>query len=236
MIASDGWANTGKTEFAWSSPGPIIHLCLDRGHDAALDNANPPATRSSDVAYDVIKVPMASQAEDFVKYWQEFYDKFRNSINNPDCRTVIVDGDSDSWELQRLAAFGKLDKVPPHKYTEVNAARRALYARAFDSRKVCIFTSKLKEEYETVTNKKGEEIRQKTGKDKRQGFDDHDYLFALQLRHLYKPASREWGVRILRCKADTSVEGYELWNEECNLSTVLQTCYPKVPLQDWGYR
>lgn len=232
LIGTDGWSNTGKSEFTMSAPGPGIQLCLDRGYEAMLDNPNPPKSRRDDYAFKVIHVPLATQAEDFARYWKDFYAEYRKALDNKDARTVVIDGDSDSWELQRLAEFGKLTQIPPIKYATVNASRRAMIARAFDSGKIVIFTNKLKDGYASqVAGDK--EVRVKTGTDERQGFADQDYLYQVQLRHLYKDGN--FGVRIMRCKSDTSIQGMELWGEDCNFQSLVQTIYPAVPLSDWGY-
>lgn len=238
LIGSDGWPNTGKTEFGWSMPEPIMTIVLDRGYEAALDNPNPPNTRGRDIAVKVVQAPLATQTNkgDYLDHWKEFYRVYLSALNNEDVRSVIIDGDSDSWELQRLAEFGKLTSVPPILYTSVNAARRAMYARAWDSGKIVLFTNKLKEGYESKIDKDGKEIRLKTNKDDRQGFPDQDYLFQIQLRHLYDKEQGIWGVRIEMCKANTQLKGLELWGEECNFKSLVQTVYPQYSLQEWGYK
>lgn len=238
MIGSDGWPNTGKTEFGWSLPEPIMTIVLDRGYEAALDNPTPPETRGKDIAVRVIQAPLASQASqgEYLKYWKDFYAVYTTALSNADVRSVIIDGDSDSWELQRLAEFGRLEQVPPHRYASVNAARRAMYARAWDSGKVVLFTNKLKEGYESKVDKDGKEVRTKTGKEERQGFSDQEYLFQIQLRHLYDEEQGIWGVRIEMCKANTQLKGLELWGEECNFKSLVQNVYPQYSLQEWGYK
>lgn len=235
LIGSDGLPNTGKSEFALSAPGPGIMLCLDRGHEAMLDNPNPPPTRHyDDFAFKIIEVPLATQAAQpvYLEYWRKFYDNFKAALNNPDARTVILDGDSDSWELQRLAEFGKLTQVPPILYANVNAARRAMIARAFDSGKIVISTNKLKDKYESKMSADGKEVRIKGEGYDRQGFPDHEYLYQVQIRHLF--ADGKFGLRILRCKADTSLQGMELWGGDCNFESLVQVVYPNVPLSEWG--
>jgi hypothetical protein len=246
LIGTDGPSNSGKTEFALSAPGPGIVICLDRGFDAMLDNPNPPPTRRDDFAFKVIQAPLPTQATqtDYLAYWKAFYAEYVKALNNPDARTVVLDGDSDSWELQRLAEFGKLTQVPSILYANVNAARRAMIARAYDSGKIIIATNKIRKDYQPKLDAKGvvvvggdgKPLREWDGKAyERQGFDDQDYLWSIQLRHLYRPEEPRWGVKITKCKPDPSVEGAELWGNECNMPFLLQNVYPNVPLKEWGY-
>lgn len=237
LIATEGLPNTGKTEFSVSAPGPGIVLCLDRGFDAMLDNPNPPKSRRDDFAFKIIQVPLATQAAQpvYLDYWRGFYEEYKKALANPDARTVVLDGDSDSWELQRLAEFGKLTQVPAIMYANVNAARRAMIARAYDSGKIVISTNKVKDGYESKMSSDGKEVRIKSGNLERQGFSDQDYLFQLQLRHLYDAEKGTFGIKILRCKSDTTLQGMELWGEECNFESLVQCVYPNVPLADWGF-
>ena len=248
MIGTDGATDTGKTEFALSCPGPGIVICLDRGFDGVFDNPAPPASRRDDFAFKVTQQPLATQAAqtDFLEYWKQFYSIFKEALANPDARTVVIDGDSDSWELQRLAEFGKLSQIPPIMYTNVNAARRAMYARAWDSGKIVIATNKISREYKTIKNadgtpklneKSGQEIREWDGKSfKRQGFEDQEYLWQIQLRHLYREAKAgpEWGIKITKCKADKSLIGLELWGTDCCFTGLVSAVYPHIDLAEWG--
>lgn len=256
LVATEGQTDTGKTEFGMSAPGPIIILALDRMYDGVLDNATPPPTRRSDIGIKVIQVPLqgTTSQKDYVEYWDSFYKEYKKALSNPDVRTVLLDGDSDSWELQRLGEFGRLEKVPALKYVGPNASRRAMIAKAFDSGKIVIATNKIKDMYMDKINpttgqpergNDGNIIRIKSGEQEAQGFSDQDYLWHVRLRHLYKPAyvnsvthkkvPQQWGVRILKAKANTALKDLELWGEECNFKTLVELIYPNVPLSRWGY-
>lgn len=248
MIGADGPADTGKSEFALSAPGPILWLCLDRGIDGVLDNPNPPATRCKDLVMKVIAVPKATQMSQpqFLDYWNQFYGEYKRALEHPDIRTLLLDGDSDSWELQRLAEFGRLSKVPPNLYDNVNAARRAMYARAWDSGKIVIATNRVRKVFVTKINpitqkpelnNSGNEVREWDGNYERQGFSDQEYLWGIQLRHMKRDGKSgpEWGIRITKCKADNALVGQELWGEYCNMESLVQTVYPQIPLKDWGF-
>lgn len=258
LIGSDGEPNTGKTEFILSAPGPGLVIVVDRGFDAMLDNPNPPPTRRDDFCFAVIQAPIATQLGSdklYKPYWQSFYEMYMKALANADAVTVGVDGDSDTWELQRLAEFGKLTQIPSIMYTNVNAARRAMYNRAWDSGKIIIATNKITPEYIEEKDDKGNPILDNSGKPKRkrsgeqvrQGFADQEYLWQIQLRHLYQPATtrqlgsktievpQQWGIRIMMCKANKGLEGQELWGSECNFKSLVQLVYKNVPLEDWGY-
>lgn len=247
LIGTEGRSDSGKTEWTLSAPGPGIVVCLDRGFDALYDNPNPPPTRRNDFAYKVIMAPgnqgAASQSV-YLEHWNNFKKEFYKALDNEDARTVVLDGDSQSWELQRLAEHGRLTGVfPATRYTDVYAARRNLINRAWDAGKVVIATNMLKAEYKTVTDESGKPIidkqtnqekREKTGGYERQGFPDQEYLWQIQLRHLHNQDKGIWGIRILKCKADPGIVGLELWDSECNFASLVSVAYPNVDPKEWG--
>lgn len=255
MIGSEGLSDTGKSEFALSMPGPGIGLCLDRGISGLMDNQNPPATRQDNWALKVVKVPRPGQEaipdpnkNPYLDYWRAYYSDLKKALENPDCRSILIDGDSDSWELQRMAVLGRIAKVPPLLYTQVNADRRAIYARIFDAGKNTVATNKLKKHYankmkngKVERDKNGEPIREWDGSYERQGFEDQDYLWDIQLRHLQgnrddpENHSGEWGIRILKCKPNVNLVGFELWGDECNFPTLVEVAYPHVKRSEWGF-
>lgn len=248
MIGLDGPPDSGKTEFALSAPGLIAWLCLDRGLDGVLDNPRPPMSRNDNFLAKVVQCPKATQMDQkgYLEYWSSFYGEYRKVLEMPDVRVLLLDGDSDSWELQRLAEFGRLSKVPPNLYDNVNAARRAMYARAYDSGKIIIATNRVRKVYVTkmksdgVTpelNSSGGEVRTWDGNYERQGFSDQDYLWAIQLRCGKRDTKDgpQWGVQISRCKADCSLVGMELWGENCNFKSLVETVYPHIPISQWGF-
>lgn len=197
LVGSEGETNTGKTEFMLSCPPPGIIITCERGHEAALQNAEPPKSRNEDFIVFPVKIPKALQhgevAEAYQPYWTILRDTLYKGLHNEDALSIGFDGDSDSWELQRLAAFGKLTQIPGIMYTQVNAARRSLITHCYDSGKNVIMSNKVKDEYVTeydaagnpVTNKDGSERRVKSGNLERQGFGDYNYLYQVHIRHHY---------------------------------------------------
>jgi hypothetical protein len=203
----------------------------------------------------VVEVAIAKQemnSENFAQNWQTYYEILMKAIKNIDARTVGIDGDSDTWETQRLAEFkGQYTQIPSILYTKVNAARRALIARLYDSGKIIVATNKIKREYGIIRDgegnailKDGREQREHTGNLIRQGFEDQNYAWGIQLRHLYKPAGtnkktgktypQDWGIKVLKCKANPGLIGEELWGDSCNFASLVELAYPNVAPEEWG--
>lgn len=255
MIGTEGETNTGKSEFAFSFPGPIAGLCLDKNIDGALMNPVSPRAiaKRTDIGIKTISAPMAGQTFDraiFLESWVNYYAEYTKILDNPDVITVLQDGDSDSWELQRLAAFGTLTQIPSIMYDTVNAARRLMITRAYNSKKNIISTNKITSIYKDMTDAEGNVVMGNNGKAKqikseefrRQGFSDYDYIYQIQLRHLFRPARKdakgrdipmEWGIRLLRCKPNRALEGTELWGEDCCFDGLVSYVFPHIALEEW---
>lgn len=257
MIATEGRSDTGKTEFLFTAPGPGLVIALDRGFDAMCDNPEPPKERRSDFGLKVIQVPTFAHGQaavNWAPYWSDFYETYKAALSNKDALTVCLDGDNVSWELQRLAEHGKLTGIfPQTKYTDVYAARRAMYFRAWDSGKIVIATNMVRDEYVDVIDPAtglpvkdnlGETKRRKTGDVVAQGFPDQEYLWQIRIRHLFQPPKlnlvthkvvpAKWGLRILKAKANPSLVGSELWGADANFLGLVQTVYPHIEPSDWG--
>lgn len=251
LIGTEGAANTGKSEWAMTGPGPGIFLALDKQYRGMLDNPNPPPSRRDDFLIQPFNVPMSqgagSNQEEALATWKDFFrNYYLKALANPDARTVVVDGDSDGFEMQMLAAFGRITQIPQIQRTDLNAARRVYVARAVQANKVVIMTNKLKKRYDPVWDAAGnpvpdpqkpaEQKREWDGKSyDRQGWNDYEYCYEIQLRHLYSADEHQWGLKILMCKANRELEGFELWGEDCTVAGLLQTVYPQIGLEEWGY-
>lgn len=256
MIASEGESDTGKTEFILTCPGPGLIMALDRGFDALCDNPTPPMTRRTDFGLKVIKAPAATQfssAKDYQPYWQEFLKTFIGACSMSEARTVAVDGDNFGWDLQRLAEHGRLTGIfPQTRYTDVYAARRALYFRAWDTGKIIITTNMVRDEFRYVVDDKGapvlddagEQKKERTGEKVSLGFPDKTYLWQIRIRHLYEPpkfnkvlkrmVGGKWGIKITKCKANPTLVGETLWGADCTFTGLVSYVYPHIALAEWG--
>lgn len=258
MIQSQGQTDSGKSEFMFSMPGPAVCHAVDPHYDALADNPNPPPSRRLDEWFiKEYKAPTsAMQGINFLATWQEYVDSFYKSLSNTDAMTVAVDGDAYTWNWQRMAFLGKLQGVMSLQYVEVNAARIALLTRAFQCGKHIIFTNTVTPEYvdeldamgKPVKDEKGRNKRVKSGEFEKQGFDGGDYLFDIRIQHMVKDARevevkgrtvslpREWGIKILKAKANPAMVGEELWGDLCNFESLMALLYPDVESQEWGLR
>lgn len=264
LICLDGPTDTGKTEFMMSGPGPGAIIAVDRNHEHTIKNPEPPKARNDNFFVHDLQIPMVGTEkqdgfkEAFTKYRSELYDL----LAEPALRSVCVDGDAETWELQRLATFGKLKQVPQLEYDGVNNARKAMINRMCDSGKVVMATSKVGPAYEDkldpVTgmpelSNQGKIIRVKSASEYTiRGFPDRDYLWHIWIRMMNRPkvtiiqagpragqevkvGGYEFGFEIMKCKPRMSLIGMQVWDQsKVNFAGLMSIVYPNIPLSEWG--
>lgn len=259
MIATEGKSDTGKTEFMLSAPGPGGIVACDRGFDAVFDNPNPPVTRRGDFAIYPAAIPKFTDfqnAKEYTPYYVEFYKAVMSIAGNPEARTLGIDADNLSWDLQKLSEWGKLTTFPQVKFAEPKSARMSFYHQLWESGKIIITSNMLQDAWVDVVDDNGLPVKdEKTGEIKRKpsgeyvakGFPDQEYLWAIRIRHLFKGplvrkfmgkeihTPKQWGIKIMKCKANPDLVGEELWGENCNFAGLVQLVYPQVPLEEWGF-
>lgn len=240
LISSAGLPNTGKTTFALTAPGPLLGVQLDDGLEGKTMSQVPIPSNAA------FKLISKGDKEKYLDLWNRFKQEgVYTALDNEDCRTVLIDGDSDSWEVQRMAEFGQLQSVPPFKYTAVNNARRQYLRRIARSNKIVIATSKIKPEYvdlldangNPVMGGDGKPMQERSGRFEKQGFKDNGHTFQIGLVHLFRvnpEVGAQWGIRIEDCKPNMDMVGYELWGDECNFAGLVEVVFPQIPLSEWG--
>ncbi len=149
LVASvAGRPKTGKTHFSLTAPDPILFFNIDIGTEGVIEKFQDGLDGQPGkqiYKYD-IRVPKGATQGVYETMWAD-YKKRLQTAYGLSSGTVIHDTASESYELSRLARFGKLTQVLPHHYTEVNSEWRELMRLAYDSRMNTIFIHKTKPKY-----------------------------------------------------------------------------------------
>lgn len=108
--------------------------------------------------------------------WEQFVSNYRDSLaSTRDAGLVMIDTGTETWELLRLASFGKLTQVMPHHYSKPNAEFRDLVREGFDATNV-VWLHKMKDEWENYIDNKGQEKGRRTGNKKAMMMNDIPFL------------------------------------------------------------
>lgn len=150
VLSLSGLEKTGKTHTALTAPGPIAYLNFDIGDEGVVGKFKESGKQifhrrfSKPMSFGPAGEPDASGA---LAEWIQFSRTWYKLLGVEGLRTIILDTETESWELARLARLGKLSQVKPHHYGPVNAEYNGLLKAAYDSDKNVILIGKMKKEY-----------------------------------------------------------------------------------------
>ncbi len=145
IAAVYGAEKTGKTHFALTAPAPIVFLSIDFGDEGVIQRF----TGTKKIYKKEYTIPAGHKKspdrlmEEATPVWEALKSDFLYALEN--ARTVILDTETEAWELCRLARFGKLESVKPHNYTAVNREyKEAFIKAAYENKANVIFIQRLK--------------------------------------------------------------------------------------------
>lgn len=216
LIASlSGREKTGKTHFALTAPEPIFFINVDIGTEGVVNKFQDAGKKI--YIYD-LRVPKTASKDIYVPMWENLKTIF-SRVYSLKSGTVIVDTDTETYELARLAKFGKLSQIMPQHYTEVNSEYREVLRQAYDSPMNSVFIHKMKPKY--VNNARTSEYEPS-------GFGDMEYNSQINLI-CYRDDSSEdkFSVFIKDCRTNPNVNGEYLRGEMCNFDFLLSLVHDK---------
>lgn len=150
IVGIQGMVDTGKSRFAMTFPGPIAYIALDEEHnlkgvvDPFLEEGKEINISSIFCEpYDVTKELEAKK--NGIDAWTNFVKDYREALGTP---TIVIDTFTKLYEWARLAAFGKVDKVPPNKYGPLYTEMDQLFSMARRAKSNLVVISHMKEVWE----------------------------------------------------------------------------------------
>lgn len=168
------------------------------------------------------------------RLWEKFLERYEYALEH--FRSIVIDTDTELWEIHRLARFGKLEQVMPHLYGIPNSEHRELFRMAYDTDVNLVILQKMKDEY--VND-------QYTGRLKAAGFKDAPYqaqvnvslgrirddggnvLFSATIDA--STPETPWG----GCRLNPDVEGMVLSQPDCDFKTLAMLVLPDSDEKDW---
>ena len=212
LIASvNGLPKVGKSHFALTAPGPVFFINVDVGTEGVLDKFQAEGKRI--YVYDV-RVPRTASKDYYVPMWESLK-KIFEKVYQVGAGSVVVDTDSEVYELARLAKFGKLTQVMPQHYTEVNNEYREILRLAYDSVMNSIFIHKMKAKY--IANARTNEYEPS-------GFGDMAYQSQVNITMHREDGEDgpEFSAFIEDCRHNPNVNGEWLRGPMCTFEFLLE--------------
>ena len=235
VVAAAAQEKDGKTEFGLSGPAPLALINMDEGLEGVIEKFLE-AGKELYVS-DFRRYADATSQKEWERIWEDTKKAYINALASPDIRTVMVDTETEWWELCRLARFGKIDRVMPHHYGPVNAEYRELMRKVYDTDKNLILLRKLKDEY--IDEKR-------TGNKEMAGFKDIPYMVqanvylwrqqktgkTANLRVIGK-GSGSFMMTVVDSRQNPAIAGDEIEEPMVSFPYLASMVFPQTDLGDW---
>jgi hypothetical protein len=250
IMAIDGLEKQGKTHFALTAPKPCAILNFDIGLEGVVQKFDDGKGYYPANYFAEAQANAQATADKANAVWSQLMTDYQWALKN--CRTIVADTASETWETLRLARFGKLTQVMPHHYGPVNAEFRKLIRMAYDHDCNLILLHKLKSVYENKVNSQGKEVSNKIpGAFARQGMGDTGFLVQLNAvayrgdvesppvpqndyyTNISPLATGDFNLYIRDCRQNAELAGQVIPQALLTFSEVAQMILPDTSAKDW---
>jgi hypothetical protein len=220
IMSVEALEGAGKTRFALTTPAPIALINLDEGLEGLVE----PFQERKAIYVASVKLTTSGKREEIIGAAEKELAKVETNYQTAlkQARSIIIDTGTELWELLRLSAFGRLDKVMPHQYAEPNQMMTRLIKQAYDSDANLIITHRLKPEW--VNDKK-------TGAYEFSGMKDVPFLVQCHAR-MWRDEDG-YHLRVGKCRQNASIVGLELTNGMIDFQTLASFVFPDSEPKDW---
>src|SRR5574343_748878 len=116
ICAIYGHTGKGKSHVSLTAPSPIAVFNMDLGLTGVVHKF---LKQGKDIS--VINLSVPPTQEEAILEWEKFIKAWTAVLGQKDIRTVVVDTETQLWELKRMAEFGKLSQIKAHHYGPANA-------------------------------------------------------------------------------------------------------------------
>jgi len=217
IISVEGREKQGKTNFALTSPSPIALFDFDTGLEGVINKFAKKTIWVSEY-----RTPILT-ADQYIASWERYKREFRGALADKTIKTIIVDSETECWELIRMARFGKLTEVMPHYYAPVNAEYRELIRAAFGSDKNLVLIHKMSMEY--IANKT-------TGRFLRAGFKETASLVQVNAV-AWRDEEGVFHFTIRDCRQNPALAGMDFTDDMINFPVIASLVLPDTTPGDW---
>lgn len=232
---SVGEPGSCKSTFWLTGPAPIVVLSFDLGMEGVVDRILRDIDPDKEVyvkEYEWLPTEDTSQDE-AIELRDQYFEDYEHALQN--ARTVLIDKETDLWELYRYAEFGAPNDAP-RNYPALNQRFRKLVNMAKQHNANVGFIEGMKDEWAQKVNKKtGAQGAASTGNRIRAGFGELDGLVHQVLWHTgVSPDS--WTIEVGKCRGDNGADMAGNTFDHAtipDLPTFAQLLFPNSDESEW---
>lgn len=231
--ASVGEVGTGKTYFWLTAPNPIVMFSLDFGLEGVVDPYLKLHPNKEIRVWEREWMPTEDTSQDeAIALRDEFMDDFEYAIQNVGKGTVVLDKETQFWELFRYAEFGAPNDAP-RNYPALNQrySRLINMVKATDAN--AGFIQSMKDEWKTVKKSDGGTKGAFSGNRIRQGFDKLEELVHQDLFHRREDGDMWVDVGKSRGAGALEVQDKSYLASETPFADLAVQIFPDTSQEDW---
>lgn len=236
----DGPPDSGKTHQLLTMPRPLFVFNLDFGLEGLIDSGkfDLDGVEVADYRLDKGMLTKGHAQAAMQKVVKEFVRDYRSILGKYKQRVSIgVDTATEFWQSFRIADLGKLEQVPPMRYTRVNRLFSDLWNEIYQTPHNLLLLHHLKDKYETKVTDDGKEVSVKVPGVERDGYKKLGGIMQVTLRSYAKRKDGKpstFGFRVVKCRQRSSIEGDTFENDFASFAHLGMSVYPDTDPEDWG--
>lgn len=226
IIRIGGHEKNGRTTFGLTAPGPLAFFNLNNRAEHVLDKF----VKEKEIWEYRYNLRIAVNKEHWKEQWDKFQDNFYSAVSHPDIRSLVIDTETDVWEIRRLAEFGRESNIPT-KYVPLNKDMRNIFEAINESDKNLVVISEMKKQYSSYIDHNGKEIATWDGKTYAMaGWNNVGYKVQVNLEAGFNMVDKkpEFTATVINCGLDPSLTNYTYAGDECNFTTLAKDIF-----DDW---
>lgn len=232
--AGYGASGSGKNHFAFTAPGPIVILSFDNNIKGVVEKFQD----TKDIYVKKYKWLTSnksdqSEAQDIRDAYEE--DFLAAVALVKDKGTLVVDRESDTWELYRYAEFGAPNAGSINNYPALHAKIRKLLNVVKETDINCGFLQGLQNNWSStgkVNQNTGKKAMERNGM-KRWGWEELDSQVHVDMEHTFNEDAQTWDIYVRKARGIGSefVQGQTFSNMD--FPTMGQLLFPESEDRDW---
>lgn len=224
MVASfTGHPKTGKTHVSLATtPAPVFYANIDMGTEGVSHKM---AHREGEIMEVIVRYKKGWPQAEYKKLWAKLEALYDEALSG-NKGTLVIDSETENFELQMLAEFGKTTEILPRTRGHLNTEKRAFINACLESEMNVLFMSRAREVWLNDTP---------TGGYVRKGYNalDYDLQVVGWTRKQYNPAlhgydaqnrplgGTEYGVQIVDSRLKSEMEGQTYWGASARFDMLL---------------
>lgn len=217
-----GHQKTGKTHYSLATtPEPVYYANIDIGTEGVSHKM-----AGRNIQEVVVRYEKGWPQDEYKRLWGQLDVLYKDALAS-NAGTLVIDSETENWELEMLAEFGRTTEIMPRTRGVLNSDKRAFINACLSSDMNIIFCSRVRPIWVNNENTGGFERRGYNGLD----YDCQVVSWAVK-RQPKDPLGNvigdtEFGIWVQDSRLNPAMEGKYYWGHECRFDWMVELSWQK---------